>query len=47
MEKESLVLDADSNKNLIEVSLELIIPNPYQPRRVIEPEAVRELASEY
>ena len=45
MEKESLVLDADSNKNLIEVSLELIIPNPYQPRRVIEPEAVRELAS--
>jgi ParB family chromosome partitioning protein len=32
-------------ENLFEISTDLVIPNPYQPRKVIEPEAIVELAA--
>lgn len=32
-------------ENLYEIPIDSLVPNPYQPRKVIEPEAVRELAA--
>ena len=33
------------SENLYEIPIDSLVPNPYQPRKVIEPEAVRELAA--
>ncbi len=33
------------NKNLIEIPIGKVVPNPHQPRKVIDPEAVKELAA--
>ena len=35
----------DNIEKLVEVSLDSLVANPYQPRKVIEPETIRELAS--
>jgi len=32
-------------ENLFEISTDLLVPNPYQPRKVIEPDAIVELAA--
>lgn len=32
-------------ENLLQVPVDSLVPNPYQPRKVIEPEAIRELAA--
>lgn len=32
-------------ENLLEISTDSLVPNPYQPRKVIEPGAIRELAA--
>lgn len=37
-------VDSLTENTLIEVPLDQIVPNPYQPRKVIEPDAIRELA---
>jgi ParB family chromosome partitioning protein len=37
-------VDSQTENTLIEVPLDQIVPNPYQPRKVIEPDAIRELA---
>jgi ParB family chromosome partitioning protein len=37
--------DANTTEKLVEVSLDSLVANPYQPRKVIEPETIRELAS--
>ena len=37
--------DANTTEKLVEVSLGSLVANPYQPRKVIEPETIRELAS--
>ena len=37
-------VDSQTENTLIEVLLDQIVPNPYQPRKVIEPDAIRELA---
>ena len=37
-------VDSQTENTLIEVPLNQIVPNPYQPRKVIEPDAIRELA---
>ena len=34
-----------AGQSLIEVSLGDIVPNPHQPRKVIDPEAIQELAA--
>lgn len=37
--------DANTTEKLVAVSLDSLVANPYQPRKVIEPETIRELAS--
>ena len=37
--------DANTTEKLVEVALDSLVANPYQPRKVIEPETIRELAS--
>jgi ParB family chromosome partitioning protein len=37
--------DANTTEKLVEVPLDSLVANPYQPRKVIEPETIRELAS--
>lgn len=37
--------NANTTEKLVEVSLDSLVANPYQPRKVIEPETIRELAS--
>ena len=39
-----LTNDSDE-ENLFSIPIESIVPNPYQPRKVIDPDAIRELAS--
>ncbi|MDG0963932.1 MAG: ParB/RepB/Spo0J family partition protein [Opitutales bacterium] len=41
---EELVNDSD-DENLFSIPIESIVPNPYQPRKIIDPDAIRELAS--
>ena len=37
--------DANTTEKLVEASLDSLVANPYQPRKVIEPETIRELAA--
>jgi len=44
------IVDSDSTndsdeENLFSIPIDSIVPNPYQPRKVIDPDAIRELAS--
>ena len=41
----SVPVQAELNgKELLEIPTDTVVPNPYQPRKVIDPEAIRELA---
>ena len=42
--KQSLIEEA-GEENLLQVPVDSLVPNPYQPRKVIEPDAIRELAA--
>ncbi len=35
----------NQTENLFEIPTDSLVPNPYQPRKIIEPEAIRELAA--
>ena len=44
LEKKELI-KGNSEEHLFTVPINSLVPNPYQPRKVIEPEAIRELAA--
>ena len=44
IEKKELI-KGNSEEHLFTVPINSLVPNPYQPRKVIEPEAIRELAA--
>lgn len=41
---ENAVDDIQADEKIIEISIEQISPNPYQPRRIFDPEKINELA---
>lgn len=43
--EESIIEDAKSNNEIIEISLDELRPNPYQPRKIFDESALNELAS--
>lgn len=46
-ERDTVIPDQgqESDNRLLELKLEKVVPNPHQPRKVIDPEAIRELAN--
>lgn len=43
--EESIIEDAKSNNEIVEISLDELRPNPYQPRKIFDESALNELAS--
>lgn len=43
--EETIIEDAKSNNEIIEISLDELRPNPYQPRKIFDESALNELAS--
>ena len=41
----STVQNSSDNSQLLEIGTKQIVPNPYQPRKTIDPDSIKELAA--